>query len=186
MVRLPDRCFAWRRVSDSLSISCLLGRGRGPCSQRSRQVYELVRLTLQRNKVPIIGRGLSIGCSVHIYDLTELFVLMFERALSKKDDSLWGPEAYYLAEQGEHCWGELARLIGRIAVEERFIPSSKEEAFDFEDARRWAGFEAASWGLNVRCRASRARQYLDWQTSAPTLESQIRGIIADEHRLLQE
>ncbi|GAA88672.1 nucleoside-diphosphate-sugar epimerase [Aspergillus luchuensis IFO 4308] len=162
------------------------GRGRGPCSQRSRQIYELAKLTIQRQKVPIIGRGLSFATDIHIEDLTSLYVILFEKALSKQDDGLWGPEAYYLSENGEHCWGELARSIGQICVAEGFIPNAEEEAFGFEDARKWAGYEAASWGLNVRCRASRARQLLGWQPSAPSLESELRDIVKGEYCRLQE
>ncbi|GLA88879.1 hypothetical protein AtubIFM56815_003345 [Aspergillus tubingensis] len=162
------------------------GRGRGPCSQRSRQIYELAKLTIQRQKVPIIGRGLSFATDIHIHDLTSLYVILFEKALTKQDDGLWGPEAYYLSENGEHCWGELARSIGQICVAEGFIPNAEKEAFGFEDARKWAGYEAASWGLNVRCRASRARQLLGWQPSAPSLESELRDIVKGEYRRLQE
>jgi len=138
------------------------------------------------NVVEIIGRGLSFGTDIHIYDLTNLYVILFERALSKQDDGLWGPEAYYLCENGEHCWGELARSIGRICVAEGFIPSAEEEAFGFEEAQKWAGYEAASWGLNSRCRASRARLLLGWQPSAPSLESELRDIVKGEYRRLQE
>ncbi|CAK36930.1 uncharacterized protein An01g03940 [Aspergillus niger] len=169
-----------------ISPVTVYGQGRGPCSQRSRQIYELAKLTIQRQKVPIIGRGLSFGTDIHIYDLTNLYVILFERALSKQDDGLWGPEAYYLCENGEHCWGELARSIGRICVAEGFIPSAEEEAFGFEEAQKWAGYEAASWGLNSRCRASRARLLLGWQPSAPSLESELRDIVKGEYRRLQE
>ncbi|GKZ70311.1 hypothetical protein AnigIFM63309_002683 [Aspergillus niger] len=169
-----------------ISPVTVYGQGRGPCSQRSRQIYELAKLTIQRQKVPIIGRGLSFGTDIHIHDLTNLYVILFERALSKQDDGLWGPEAYYLCENGEHCWGELARSIGRICVAEGFIPSAEEEAFGFEEAQKWAGYEAASWGLNSRCRASRARLLLGWQPSAPSLESELRDIVKGEYRRLQE
>ncbi|GKZ33127.1 hypothetical protein AbraIFM66950_002909 [Aspergillus brasiliensis] len=162
------------------------GQGRGPCSQRSRQIYELATLTLQSQNVPIIGRGLSIGSNIHIVDLTSLFVILFEKALSKHDDGLWGSEAYYLSENGEHCWAEVARSIGQICVAEGFIPSTEEVAFSFEEAQQYAGFEAASWGLNMRCRASRARRLLGWQPSAPSLESELRDIVKGEYRRLQE
>ncbi|TPR11773.1 hypothetical protein CAN33_0050390 [Aspergillus niger] len=147
---------------------------------------EVLKTAIISPKVPIIGRGLSFGTDIHIYDLTNLYVILFERALSKQDDGLWGPEAYYLCENGEHCWGELARSIGRICVAEGFIPSAEEEAFGFEEAQKWAGYEAASWGLNSRCQASRARLLLGWQPSAPSLESELRDIVKGEYRRLQE
>lgn len=161
------------------------GRGRGPCSQRSRQVHEMSKFTLQLQKIPIIGRGLSIGGNIHIADVTGLFMLLFDRAAhGNKDDKIWGGEAYYLAENGEHCWGDIAKLVGKIAVEEGFIPSAEVQALDVESARRLAGFEAVSWGLNMRCRARRAREYLGWEPSAPFLEDEVPGIVKGEWQRL--
>lgn len=162
----------------------VLGVGRGPCSQRSRQVYELARTTLQSGKAPIIGAGESMATNVHIHDLTDLFLLFVKGALNGSE-RLWGASSYVIAENGEHCWGDLARSIARIAVEEGFISNAKEERMDIEQAREQAGFEAASWGLNVRCQAIRARELLGWTPTRPSLEAELRDIVKGEWDLLQ-
>ncbi|KAJ5766951.1 uncharacterized protein N7511_004567 [Penicillium nucicola] len=166
-----------------ISPVTVYGVGRGPCSQRSRQVYELARTTIKWGKAPIIGLGESMGTNVHIHDLTDLFVLFVQGALDG-NELLWGPESYVLAENGEHCWGDLARSIARIAVEAGFISSAEEQTMDIQQARDQAGFEAASWGLNVRCRALRARK-LGWKPTRPSLEAELREIIQGEWDLLQ-
>ncbi|KAE8153197.1 hypothetical protein BDV25DRAFT_137101 [Aspergillus avenaceus] len=153
-----------------VSPTTVYGRGRGACSQRSRQVYELATRTLEQQNAPIIGEGKSIGCSIHIKDLTNLYGLLFDAALSNSSN-LWGGEAYYLAEDGEHCWGDLAREIAEIATRKGYIPA--------------AGFEAASWGLNARCRAYRARKPLGWTPKAPKLENDFPDIVDEEWKRLQ-
>ena len=162
------------------------GRGRGVCSQRSRQIYEMSKYTLQTRKIPIIGRGLSIGGNIHVADVTSLFVLLFERAhRGDENNKLWGGEAYYIAANSEHCWGDVARLVGKVAVDEGFIPSAEVQSLDVDTARQLAGFEAVSWGLNMRSCAKRAWEYLGWEPSAPSLEDEIPEIVREEWQRLQ-
>ncbi|KAJ5700886.1 NAD(P)-binding protein [Penicillium malachiteum] len=66
--------------------------GRGLCSQRSIQVYELARTTLMRGKAPYIGAEKAYGCHVHIQDLTDLFLRFFQAALTK-EEGIWGRDA---------------------------------------------------------------------------------------------
>ncbi|PYI03977.1 NAD(P)-binding protein [Aspergillus sclerotiicarbonarius CBS 121057] len=160
------------------------GIGRGPCSQRSRQVYELARTTLVRGKAPYISPGQSYGCNVHIRDLTDLFLRVFQAAV-KGEKRMWGPDAYFVVENGEHRWSDVARSIARVAVAEGYLSRVEMVPLGFEDAKALAGFEAASWGLNVRCRAIRARKLLTWEPSSPSLEDELPRIVRDEWELLQ-
>ncbi|KAE8372398.1 nucleoside-diphosphate-sugar epimerase [Aspergillus bertholletiae] len=167
-----------------ISPTTVYGRGRGPCSQRSKQVYELAKWTLQRKKAPIIGKGETCGCDIHILDLTVLYELLFDAALSGRD-GLWGGEAYYLAEAEEHCWGDLAKSMARIAAEKGYIPAAEVESLEPNVAMAWAGFDAVSWGMNVRCRAHRARKLLGWAPAQLGLEEELPNIVDAEWRNLQ-
>jgi len=134
------------------------------------------KYTLQNRELPIIRRGHSIGGNIHVADVTSRFVL-FERAHhGDKDGKLWGGRAYYIAVTSEHCWGDVAKLVGKVAVDEGSILSAVEQSLDVETAHRLAGFEAVSWGLNMRSPAKRAREYLGWEASGPSLENEIPGI----------
>lgn len=161
------------------------GVGRGPCSQRSRQVYELARTTLMRGKAPYIGAGKSYGCHVHIHDLSDLFLQFFQAAMDKAE-GMWGADAYFLAESGEHCWGDLARSLANIGVTEGYLPRFEMEQLKFEEAKDIAGFESTSWGLNVRCRAMRARKLLAWKPLSPTLDDELPRILKAEWETLQK
>ncbi|CAG7959349.1 unnamed protein product [Penicillium olsonii] len=168
-------------------LTFLTGKGRGPCSQRSRQIYEMANFILAQNKIPKIGNGEAIGSNIHVYSLTALFIQLFEAALERQDESLWGTDAYYLVEQDEHCWGAVADSIGKIAFEKGFLPSTPTGIFlDKAAAFELAGFEATSWGNNMRCRASRARSLLRWQPIGKSLDEELSEIVGVEYYRLKE
>ncbi|KAJ5290922.1 hypothetical protein N7478_000173 [Penicillium angulare] len=202
LLTLPDHAFhrnvdqlvleAGAKYADVLktALVCpptIYGRGRGPCSQRGRQVYELAKMTLQVKKAPIIGSGQSIWNHVHVYDLSDVYALLVDSAIAgRTDDGLWGARAYYLTENGEHIWGELSRSTAEAATTLGYLPEAKAEPIDLEAAKKYAGFEAVSWGLNSRGRAQRARELLGWKPSCPSLVGELPEILQSEWHRLQK
>ncbi|KAJ5708545.1 hypothetical protein N7488_008346 [Penicillium malachiteum] len=165
----------------------IYGRGRGPCSQRGRQVYELAKVTLQLKKGPIIGAGQSIWNNVHIHDLSDVYALLVDAAVAgRTDDGLWGPRAYYLTENGEHVWGELSRSTAEAATKLGYLSEAIAEPIDLESAQKYAGFESLSWGMNSRGRSYRAREILGWNPSRPGLLDELLEIVQSEWISLQK
>lgn len=163
----------------------IYGRGRGPISGRGRQVYEMASFVLKQKYSPQIGRGLSRWNNVHVYDLSRLYDSLVRAALDpmrNKDDEIWGAKGYFLSENGEHVWGELARLIGQQAFKLGYLsqePQQKQWSLD-EAMKSPAGFEAASWGWNSRATALRARNALGWKPQEQSLEAEVPEIIRSE------
>lgn len=79
----------------------IYGRGRGPVNQRSVQVPELARATLQRRGSCQVGKGLSIWSNVHITDISQIFLKLVEKAVLGEDGKLWNENGLYFAENGE-------------------------------------------------------------------------------------
>ncbi|EKG13975.1 NAD-dependent epimerase/dehydratase [Macrophomina phaseolina MS6] len=178
------------RDSVKTAILCpptIYGPGRGPVSGRSRQVYELTKITLQQKKGPIIGAGKTYWNNVHVHDLSDLFVLLAEAAAAGNNDpELWGEKGYFLAENGEHIWGELSKLIASEAAKAGYIPAPETFSLNKDEAWELADFQALSWGLNSRGKARRARKFLGWSPKAPSLEQEVPGIVKSEYELLQK
>lgn len=65
------------------------------------------------------------------------------------------------------------------------LPRVDMEQLSFESAKDMAGFEAASWGLDVRCRAVRARKVLAWEPASPSLDDELPRIVKAEWESLQ-
>lgn len=144
-------------------------------------------MTIKLQKGPIIGAGQSIWNNVHVHDLSDLFLLLVDAAVQgRSDDGLWGENAYYLAENGEHCWGDLTKVMANSAAQLGYIPSPAVENLEIEEAKKYAGFEAVSWGLNSRGRARRARNLLGWKPSRPSLEAEVPNILKDEWERAQK
>ncbi|CAG8938044.1 unnamed protein product [Penicillium salamii] len=164
----------------------IYGQGRGPASGRGRQVYELASFILKEQYCPRIGHGLSRWNNIHVHDLSEVFELLVQAALDtsrRNDPEVWGSHGYLLTENGEHAWGELSETIGREAHKQGFLKGSTPELRDWsmdEALQSSAGFEAASWGMNSRGTASRARKVLGWKPNKPSLNEEIPNIVRAE------
>jgi len=164
----------------------IYGKGRGPVSVRGRQLYELAKLVLQKGYIPIIGEGKARWNSVHVGDLSDVYLLLSEKA-AKGDtsDELWGAKGYILTENGEHIWGDLARHVGREAARLGLIPEPREGSLGKDEAIDQAGFEAVSWGLNSRGNAERARKFLGWKPSRPSIEEEVPDTLKQENERIK-
>jgi nucleoside-diphosphate-sugar epimerase len=197
LTALPDSAFhrdvdklVLGAASDSVktAIVCpptIYGPGRGPGNKRSRQVYNLVKATLERGQAPQLGRGLTEWDNVHVHDLSDLFVLLAEAAVAHNpelDSKLWGKEGYFLAENGHHVWGEISKEVGKVAYEKGYIKEKGTVSMDVEEAKEMFGFEALSWGLNSKGEARRGRKYLGWKPKGRSLVDEIPDIVDSEAR----
>ncbi|KAI6784576.1 uncharacterized protein J7T54_006621 [Emericellopsis cladophorae] len=169
----------------------IYGQGRGPGSGRGRQVYELTTFILKEQYCPQIGRGLSKWNHVHVQDLSTVMNLLVKAALdpSRKDDAqIWGPEGYFLTEIGEHTWGPLSEAIGK-EVQKQGLSNKGQlgtEGMSYDEAvKSPAGFEAASWGMNSRATAIRAKKVLGWQPKEHGIYEAIPEIVQSEASRLQ-
>jgi nucleoside-diphosphate-sugar epimerase len=105
-----------------------------------------------------------------------------EAAVDKNTSpELWNANGYYLVENGEHIWADLARLMGKKAKEMGLVDKELEEkGMDKDKAIHQAGFEAVSWGFNSRGKAERARKVVGWEPRGTGLEACVEEILRDE------
>jgi nucleoside-diphosphate-sugar epimerase len=145
----------------------------------------MAKLILSSQYIPIVGEGKARWNSVHIADLSDVYLLLVEAAVAKKQDpELWGARAYYLTENGEHVWGQLAEFVGKRAQALGFVGQLEKRTLTRERALEQAGFEAESWGMNSRGKAERARKTLGWQPHQVSLEDDVDEILKSEQAAL--
>jgi nucleoside-diphosphate-sugar epimerase len=150
-------------------------------------VYELAKLILSAQYIPIVGEGKARWNNVHVANLAKVYLLLCEAAVSKRlDANIWGGDVYYLVENGEHLWSETAAQIGREAEKKGYAKNLEKKTLSREAALDQAGFEAVSWGMNSRGKALRAEKVLGWKPTAPSLEKSVPEIVEDEYQRLQK
>lgn len=197
LVNLPDQAF--HRDVDKIVLAAastvpaavkpaivapptIYGPGRGPGNQRSIQVYQLARFGLRKGYVPYVGTGAVEWDNVHVHDLSDLLVTLVEAALDPRrsgDAEVFGPRAYFLAENGTHSWGEVARWVADEAHRQGFLPEASVRQTDMEGIKL-DGVSNASWGTNSKGTATRARKYLGWDPKGRSLKEEIPDIVASE------
>ena len=173
--------------SDAVRVAILCpptiyGTGAGVVNVRSRQVPSLAKATLNKGFAPIIGEGKTEWDHVHSDDLGDLYaklVTATQDPAKRGDPEVFGPHAYFFAENGSHSWAEVAHWIADEASRQGFLPApltknvSEKEVTLMEDG-------SVSWGRNSKGVAERASKYLGWQPKGVPLKDTIRGVVAKE------
>jgi nucleoside-diphosphate-sugar epimerase len=165
----------------------IYGVGRGPGNQRSVQIPDLIKGTLQKGHGFHVGAGKTRWSHVHVSDLSDLYLKLVENAaaggsLAEWPDkpALWGGEAYFFSENGEHVWGEVSQKIASEAHKQGLLKSDEVKSISAEEAAAVRPHGQALWGCNSRSRASRARDGLKWKPSAPSIEDVMKSAVESE------
>lgn len=139
----------------------IYGRGLG-LHQHSIQVPRMLDLALGKGRALHIGRGENIWSHVHIEDITDLYLLMLEKA---------PPGSLFYAENGECSMRMIAEAISRVLGY-----GGATESWPMDEALNEWGIPAqATFASNSRVSALKARKMLDWQPSGPALIDDIEN-----------
>ncbi|MDC0710623.1 NAD-dependent epimerase/dehydratase family protein [Stigmatella sp. ncwal1] len=126
----------------------IYGNGLG-AKRDSAQVPLLIRESLRRKAGVHIGPGLNVWSNVHIEDLTELYLLVIEKA---------PPGSFFFAENGEAALKDIAAAISRMEGWE-----GRTFRWELPEAIQAISEETARYGLasNSRVRATEGKK-LGW------------------------
>ncbi|KAL8995817.1 MAG: hypothetical protein Q9169_004537 [Polycauliona sp. 2 TL-2023] len=158
----------------------IYGQGRGPGNQRSIQLPELSRCTLEKGHGIQVGAGKTYWTNVHVHDLSDAYVALVQAAASGGGNASWGAEGYYFTENGEHVWGDISKAVASAAHKQGFIPSDEVKTHTDEEINEMSPFGTGLWGANSRCRAIRARKLLGWSPKGISFEDEIPNTVALE------
>jgi len=169
----------------------IYGLGRGPGNQRSHQLPELARCTLEKGYGVQVNAGKTYWSNVHVHDLSDLYLKLVEEAaaggaLAVWPDKpvVWGSEGYFFSENGEHVWGNISQLVAKEAKKQGLIKTDEVKPVSAKEAKQLTPFGHALWGANSRSRAKRAREALKWQPTGAKIEDEIKQAVEAEARTL--
>lgn len=158
----------------------IYGKARGPGNKRGHPLYDLSRCTLEKKTGIRVGEGKNHAPNVHVYDLSRCYLKLVEAAVEGSEKAIWGKEGYFFAENGEHVWGEISKIVASAAKKQGFIPSDEVIAISPKEAEELMHHGSLMWGANCRCKAVRARKVLGWTPKEPSMEAEIPEIIHSE------
>ncbi|KAL5356577.1 hypothetical protein BJX96DRAFT_162557 [Aspergillus floccosus] len=151
----------------------IYGQGRGVVKQRSVQIPELSRVTLQRGKAIQVGKGESTWSNVYISDLSEIFVKLVEKAVEGQEGELWNQNGIYFAGNDMLNFKTISQLVGKAALQMNLINSQEVMEVTASDADELTAKGSVFWGTNAKQNSQRARQLLGWVPQGPSLQEEI-------------
>ncbi|KAI0342692.1 NAD(P)-binding protein [Trametopsis cervina] len=141
----------------------------GISNAHSSQIPRLIKTSLARRQAGMVGKGLALWPDVEIAEQADLYITLYDGAVSGSDALGHGRNGYYFGENGEHPWYDISKEIGRLFVQRGFSKTAEPTAFSVEELIKYFGSEefGNSYGSNSRARANHSRS-IGW---APRLTS---------------
>jgi nucleoside-diphosphate-sugar epimerase len=143
-----------------------------------------------------VSTGKNILSHVHVLDLARLYLLLLSSALkaqlsnSEADEDFWGPEAYYFAASGEISFAEFMREMVRVLKDYGIIENEEIKQIDVHQGAKasgatgeghaadsWAMHIAIGFGIDMRCRSSRAGR-LGWDPKEPGVVNTLEEVLS--------
>ncbi|KAG6907040.1 hypothetical protein DXG01_010811 [Tephrocybe rancida] len=135
----------------------IYGRGTGPFHRTSVQIPALIRSALKLGQACHYGKGLSWWNGVHVQDLTNLYLILLDDALSANPVAPHGGEGFFFCPTDSYYWKQLAQEIGTRLHAQGAIPTAETRTYTDAEAvdalGTWAGF---AYGSNSRSKANKA------------------------------
>ncbi|GJE96186.1 NAD(P)-binding protein [Phanerochaete sordida] len=125
----------------------------------------LIKAALGRGRAGMVGKGLARWPNVHIDDVVDLYVVLYDAVVEKGPEGVdHGARGYYFGENGESSWADISRAVGLVMVELGLAADAEPTAFSDEELVKYFGsVEIGNYfGTNSRARANHSRA-LGWK-----------------------
>ncbi|KZT66776.1 NAD(P)-binding protein [Daedalea quercina L-15889] len=103
----------------------------------------LIKAALDRKRSGMVGLGKASWPYVHVDDVAELYIMLFDAIRSEPPSVGHGWEGFYFAENGHNSWLELGKAIGQALVDLGLTENAEPTSFTDEELMKY-------WGSVVR------------------------------------
>lgn len=179
-------------ISDAVKVAIIApptiyGTGSGVVNRRSIQVPDFTKGSLEKGFVPIVEAGKTEWDHVHIDDLGDLFLRLADATQDPSKASnpeIFGPHAYFFAENGHHVWSEVSKWIAESASRLGYLPEALTKVTSKREVDLMGGRASTSFYRNSKGVAARARKYLGWEAKGEPLKDTIDEVVELEAKAL--
>jgi len=147
----------------------------------SQQLPALIKAALVRGQAGMVGEGKNIWPHVHIDEVADLYIVLFNSIMSNPATG-HGREGYYISENGEYNYYEAVKAVAEALVSKGLTKSLEPTSFTEEDYRKRPLLNYL--GTNSRCRGERARS-VGWKP-VKTTEDMLASIKPELDELLKK
>ncbi|EIN04821.1 NAD(P)-binding protein [Punctularia strigosozonata HHB-11173 SS5] len=169
-----------------ISPSTIYGRATGILvdlgiqNPKSQQIPRLARLSVKRGRAGMVGKGLNYWPNVHIDEVADLFMVIFDEARKTKDARNpalgHGREGYYVAANGEHKLYQISQAIGKALVKLGKSDNAEPTTFTDDEVEELGGDVMANVILGGNSRTVARRGKLVGWTPAKTTSDMLASV----------
>ncbi|KAF4612716.1 hypothetical protein D9613_011831 [Agrocybe pediades] len=137
-----------------------LGQGRlvdlGIQNKFSIQIPQLIQAALARGRGGMVGAGTNVWGNVHIEDIADLYIILFNLIRQNPDSVAHGREGFYFGIASEYNLYDVGKAIGEKLVSLGRATTSQPTTFTDEEINLYFG-GSTFWGTNSRGLSTRSK-----------------------------
>ncbi|KAL7943165.1 hypothetical protein V8C42DRAFT_329874 [Trichoderma barbatum] len=170
----------------------LYGKGSGAGNTQSIQIPTLVDMTLSEGFAPIVGAGKNEWDYVHIDDLGDLYVKIFDATQDPSKNTnpeIFGPNGYFYCPYGTLSFTKIAERIAEEIKKQGFLTDVPLKSVTFAEQVKLKGYApvAETLGHNSKGVGERASKYLGWapkQSASASVEDDVAAVVSQRAKQL--
>ncbi|UKZ75478.1 hypothetical protein TrVFT333_003164 [Trichoderma virens FT-333] len=181
--------------SDAVKIAILCppliyGKGSGPGNTETIQIPTLVDMTLRERFAPVVGDGKNEWDYVHIDDLGDLFVKLFDATQDPSKNTnpeIFGPNGYFYSPYGTLNFEKIAERVAEEIKKQGYLADVPIKHVSFAEQTKLKGYHpvAETLGHNSKGVAERASKYLGWAPKQPiSVEDDVAEVVSQRAKRL--
>ncbi|GJE91615.1 NAD(P)-binding protein [Phanerochaete sordida] len=130
----------------------------------SQQIPRLILASLDRGEAGMVGKGQAFWPNVHIDDVSELYIKLWDAIVRDPEGVDHGVRGYYFGENGEHLWYDVSKAIAQALLELGLTTNPEPTPFTDLELEKYFGSVAMGElnGANSRARGTHSRA-LGWE-----------------------
>ncbi|TFK91161.1 NAD-P-binding protein [Polyporus arcularius HHB13444] len=158
----------------------------GVANPHSIQIPTIIEACLARKQAGVVGKGKGIWPDVHIDDIADLYIVLYDAIVANPEKVGHGWEGIFFGENGEHSWYQISKAIGEAMVALGISTDPEPTSFTTEEMVKYFGSEQWGWycSSNSRCRGNRPRA-LGWKPKYTT-EDMLKSIQTEVEEILKK